>query len=95
METVWIIGAGRFGRLAVKRLQKNFHLVIIDIDKNRLNAIEGSNITLEQGNGIDYLTDNLRQKTMLDWIIPTLPVHLAWEWSQKKIGTHGVKNGKN
>ena len=90
METVWIIGAGRFGRLAVKRLQKNFHLVIVDIDKNRLNAIEGSNLTLEQGNGIDYLTDNLSQKTMVDWIIPTLPVHLAWEWSQKKIGTHSL-----
>ena len=88
METVWIIGAGRFGRLAVKRLKKNFHLVIVDIDINRLNAIRGSNVTLEQGNGIDYLTDNLSQKTMVDWIIPTLPVHLAWEWSQKKIGTH-------
>lgn len=90
METIWIIGAGLFGRLAVKRLQKNFHLVIVDIDKRQLNAIEDSNITLEQGDGVQYLADNLCPETKVDWIIPTLPVHLAWEWSQKKVGIHSL-----
>ncbi|MEN8212206.1 MAG: potassium transporter [Thermodesulfobacteriota bacterium] len=86
MKTVWIIGAGRFGRMAVTRLKKKFHLLIVDIDKRKLNAIEGSNLTMEQGNGIQFLADNLRLKTDVDWIVPTLPVHLAWEWCQKKIG---------
>ncbi len=86
METVWIIGAGRFGRIAVNRLKKNFSMVIVDKDESRLQGLKGANRTLVQSDGVQYLADNLDLNTDTAWIIPSLPVHLAWEWSRKKSG---------
>ncbi len=86
METVWIIGAGRFGKMAVKRLQKKFHLLIIDTDEKKLNAINKPGLSLKHGDGVKYLDDNLLPGTEVSWIIPSLPIHLAWEWAKKRVG---------
>ncbi|MBU0994917.1 MAG: NAD-binding protein [Proteobacteria bacterium] len=92
METIWIIGAGRFGRLAVNRLRKQFHMVIVDTDESRLRTMEGTNLTLVQSDGVKYLADNLDLKAdIVSWIIPSLPVHLAWEWIRRKSGPTQLK----
>lgn len=88
METVWIIGAGRFGRLAAKRLEGKFHMVIVDTDENCLGRINGPDRTLKHDDGVQYLTGHLTPGASVSWIIPTLPVHLAWEWSRIKLGKH-------
>lgn len=86
METLWVIGAGRFGKLAVSRLGTKFKLVIVDPDESHLDGLEGSGRILVQSDGVQYLVDNLDRKTEVSWIVPSLPVHLAWEWSLVKIG---------
>jgi len=91
METVWIIGAGRFGRLAANRLGGKFHMVIVDKDESRLCTMEGTNRILVQSDGVQYLADNLSVKADVSWIIPSLPVHLAWEWSRIKSGQAHLK----
>jgi TrkA-N domain len=91
METIWIIGAGRFGRLAAKRLGEKFHMVIVDVDESRLRTMEGKNRTLVKSDGVQYLNDNLELKADVSWIVPSLPIHLAWEWSRRKLGQSQLK----
>ena len=91
MEKVWIIGAGKFGLLAAKRLRKNYQILIVDTDSVRLRIFEDMKLTFVQNDGVNYLAKNLSRNTDVAWIIPALPVHLAWEWSRNKIGRSRLK----
>ncbi len=91
IETVWIIGAGRFGRLAVNRLRGKFHMVIVDTDESRLCTMKGTNRILVQSDGVQYLVDNLDLMADVSWIIPSIPVHLAWEWCRRRSGQTQIK----
>lgn len=91
METVWVIGAGRFGKLAVNRLKEKFRMVIVDTDENRLCTMKGGNHILVKDDGVRYLADNLDRNKEVSWIIPSIPVHLAWEWCRKKPGPSRLK----
>jgi len=91
METIWIIGAGQFGSLALKQLskkQKDIQFVLIDLDKEKLLKLKAPNIEVNHSNGVRFLNDNLEPGSSVSWIIPSLPVHLAWEWCRLKIGPH-------
>ncbi len=82
METIWIIGVGRFGSLALKRLSKqhkNWKFVLVDKTMEKLTKAKGPNITIVNSDGIRFLTENLAD-TLVSWVIPSLPVHLAGEW---------------
>jgi len=83
------MGAGQFGSLALRQLSKQQNdrqFVMVDPDKEKLLALKGLNIAIEQADAIQFLNDHLDVKTAVSWIIPSLPVHLAWEWCQIKIG---------
>jgi hypothetical protein len=101
MENVWIIGAGRFGSLAVNRLSGqhgDWKFLLVDPVKERLIRLKGTHITsnltcgvppdvtVEHADGIRFLYDHLTPRTRVSWIIPCLPVHLAWEWCALKLG---------
>lgn len=90
METVWIIGAGRFGFLALERLSKlhrNWRFVIVDMENRTSDMPELPNTAFEHGDGIKFLKDNLNPGSEVSWIIPSLPVHMAFEWCAAKMGT--------
>jgi hypothetical protein len=53
--------------------------------------MEGKNRILVPSDGVKYLDDNLDLKADVAWIIPSLPVHLAWEWSRRKFGRTQLK----
>ncbi|MCP4672556.1 MAG: potassium transporter [Desulfobacula sp.] len=95
MKTIWIIGVGRFGSIAVKRLLKqhsNLHIVLVDPAMENLAKLKKNNITIEQTDGIKFLYNNLKPDTKVSWIVPSLPIHMAWEWCHMKIGqTHLVR----
>lgn len=65
---------------------KNWQFVLVDPVLENLLKAKGSNITIEQTDGIQFLNDRLKPHTKVSWIIPLLPVHLAWEWCRMKIG---------
>jgi len=91
METIWIIGAGQFGALALKQLskkQKDIQFVLVDLDKEKLLKPKAPNIAVKHSNGVSFLNDNLEPGSSVSWIIPSLPVHLAWEWCRLKIGPY-------
>ena len=85
MKEIWIIGAGRFGRLAADRLTgtiKNLRLIMVDPDEAKLRAAEGPGRIPIRADGVSYLFEHLRPEgeQLPDWIIPAVPVHLAAEW---------------
>ena len=89
METVWIMGVGRFGSAAVKRLSKqhkDWQFVLVDSDRENLLSAKGLNTAIEHSDGIRFLNDHLKPGAQVSWIIPSLPIHLAWEWCRMKLG---------
>jgi len=93
MKEIWIIGMGRFGRLAAGRLAKihpRHHLVLVDPDRNHLRQGRGPRRTLEPMDGISFLDQRLTQENAPDWIIPTLPVHLAAQWCLARLRKYGL-----
>ena len=85
MKEIWIIGAGRFGRLAADRLTgkiKDLHLVLVDLEVEKLDVAIGSGRNLIQADGAAYLAEHLQKGEAQhpDWIVPAVPIHLAAEW---------------
>lgn len=79
----WIMGAGRFGRLAWERLlnkQPGADISVVD----RLGGPVPSGIEMVTADAVDFLRDNLDARTGA-WIIPAVPVHLAYEWLAGKL----------
>lgn len=88
---VWILGAGRFGRLAMQRLLAggNCHAVVVDGDRQRLMDIpEDSPIMKVRGDIFVFLSN----QDLADdqWIIPAVPVHVAYGWILMELGKKGV-----
>ncbi len=93
MENIWIIGVGQFGFLSYQRLSEKGtgrHFVLVDPNEENLSRAQGSNITLENEDGVAFVERNLSPENKPDWIIPALPIHLAAEWCLGKIGSEGL-----
>ncbi|MBS3810083.1 MAG: potassium transporter [Desulfobacterales bacterium] len=83
MERIWIIGAGRFGKIALERLasqSKDRRFLVVDSEAGNLTFETQSNVELRHEDGAAFLKRELDQQHAPDWIIPALPVHLAARW---------------
>ena len=88
MDNLWIIGGGKFGRRAAQALRK------ID-SANRITIVEKKKAVCEQlsregfevvcMDGIQYLERHLTENHFPDWIVPAIPLHLAFEWIRAKM----------
>lgn len=82
---LWIIGAGKFGSRAVYSLKKkdpNARIMLIDSDPDTLQEWKGQVGTVA-ADGIAFLVhhlDNDEERAMPDWIVPAIPIHVAFEW---------------
>ena len=77
-RSYWIIGSGRFGRIACKRLMSRrsaADLLVVDRQKVSLPAGVASVV----GDAVAFLDKWLTPQTDA-WIIPAVPFHLAYEW---------------
>lgn len=87
---VWILGAGRFGRLAAERLLRDgkTQAVMVDASAQRLREIPKKEGLLRVRGDVfvflsnQYLTDD-------QWIIPAVPVHVAYGWILMELGKRG------
>lgn len=85
----WIIGAGRFGRLAAERLGARYSQAsFLEVDKNieSLRLLEGLPVETVQADGVDFLASRLNSIDFPSYVVPAVPVHLAFEWVKKKLG---------
>jgi hypothetical protein len=85
MARYLILGAGKFGRLALERLARQdaaASFVVVDRDPAALavRADGGANREGVKAEAIAFLVQHLRGGARWDWIIPMVPVHVAFHW---------------
>ncbi|MFZ5632565.1 MAG: hypothetical protein ACOY40_06915 [Bacillota bacterium] len=88
VKSFWIIGAGRFGGIAAKRLAARYtrsSLLVVDISDVALRRLSGLPVKTVQGDGVDFLAGCLTGKDIPSYIVPAVPVHLAFEWLKRKL----------
>jgi len=91
MKNVLILGAGRFGRIAVERLSRKFPSASITVvDREIENHGERGKRNIQQiaSDAIEYLAENLRDEQKgraPDWIVPAVPLHVAFEWVKLRL----------
>jgi hypothetical protein len=76
----WIIGAGRFGRIAVERISRHQPDALLTIVDKQLSAIHGDGCTIVHEDGIQWLHTMLQGDAAVDMIVPAIPVHVVLEW---------------
>jgi len=94
MEEIWIIGVGRFGQIAFRRLSeagRDRRFVLVDPVADNLRRCKGAPARLEISDGVEFLENNLTRSPNPEWIIPALPVHLAAEWFLLHMGPSKLK----
>ena len=80
LNSFWIIGAGRFGQIAVERIAvKNPDALITVIEEQPI-EIASKGVTTIRQDGTQWLADNLTPASPVDVIVPAIPVHVAVEW---------------
>ncbi len=88
MKNIWIIGAGRFGKKAVSAMKRHHpHAVVTVMDHSpqACSAIDDPAVTTICTDGVSYLYHHLENGADPDWIIPVIPVHLAFEWMRLRL----------
>jgi len=83
MKTIWILGAGKFGRRAVHKLhssQPDARIMLVDRDRSLLEPFESGSVETCAGDAIEYLCQHLGRQKTPDWIVPAVPLHVAFEW---------------
>ncbi len=84
---VWIIGAGRFGLRAFCKLKKRVNALYIVIDSNPRTCedacVLSENIVCRDG--VDFLSERLKRMSGPKWVIPAVPVHLAYDWMRRQL----------
>jgi hypothetical protein len=91
-DSYWIIGAGRFGTRAVERLYKKrpgVPLTVVDQDAQALDRLGDLPVEKVCKEGASYLEAHLDTQIVPGWIIPAVPIHLAFEWIRLKLSDHG------
>ncbi|WP_022669242.1 hypothetical protein [Desulfospira joergensenii] len=94
MEDIWIIGSGKFGILAAKSLirqERAMNLTLVDQDRDALDQAEKLGCRIEEKEGADFLHACLTSDSGPDWIVPAVPIHLAWEWCRLKMGKERLR----
>jgi hypothetical protein len=95
-QRIWVIGAGKFGRISVdalKRLDDTTQITVVDNDPQQLEHMDASAGSLILGDGIEFLDAHLLPPKAPDWIIPVIPVHVVAEWIALRISkTRAVRH---
>lgn len=91
-ESIWILGAGQFGRIAAARLHQRYprtDLLVVDQRPQRLTEIhETLRIPVHRKDAIEFL----QQRSLPEdqWIVPAVPIHVAWLWVMQVLEGDGV-----
>jgi hypothetical protein len=86
----WILGAGRFGQLAVERLlarRRPPYLVVVDRDLEKLRPLAEEPVELVHQEIVDFLLASRENEP--DWVIPAAPIHVAFAWLSRALSERG------
>jgi hypothetical protein len=94
MPNYWIIGGGKFGLQAAREIGKAAAaggITIVEHNKAVCSRIRNLGYRSVCMDGIQYLDRNLISAFYPDWIVPAIPLHVAYEWIRAKLSaTHQV-----
>ncbi len=96
-RTYLIIGCGHFGsRAAEKLFQKDPHSKIIVVDKSRRALQKVSRLPIQTVfcDGVFYLSQFLSEGRKVNYVIPAVPFHLAFEFILSQLKSLGAKRRK-
>lgn len=92
-KDVWVVGFGRFGKLALQRLRKikadSTFLVVDTVSTEREAALD--NVQFINQDGVSFLKRQLEEGRSPNWIVPAVPIHLAAEWCLRSLGQSRVQ----
>ncbi|MGV8075048.1 MAG: NAD-binding protein [Syntrophobacteraceae bacterium] len=90
-KEILILGAGRFGYIAAKRLSRRYpdsSFLIVDAEPERLAPIrEELGLQVLAREAIPFMKDAALPGST--WIIPAIPIHLAFQWLLMKLNEIG------
>ncbi|GAB4285430.1 MAG: hypothetical protein Kow0092_39490 [Deferrisomatales bacterium] len=89
METIWVLGAGTFGRHAARTLSNmdgTRRLLLVDRDEEPLRRVPPQEGDTERADAVAFLAAGLEGSDRPDWIVPAVPIHLAARWCQARLG---------
>ncbi|MHC1743813.1 MAG: hypothetical protein AB9873_12380 [Syntrophobacteraceae bacterium] len=92
---IWVLGAGRFGELAVKRLTRrlpNSDLAVIDLRRDKLDRLRSeygsSRMSFLEADGLERMNrDDLPEDL---WVVPAVPRHVAFVWFVNRLDRVGT-----
>ena len=90
MESFWILGAGHFGSLAVKRIlerKKGCNLLVVDFDAEPLSHLQNKPLEIIRKDAIDFLLTH--HGLGHEWIVPAIPKHVAYLWLCQQFNGEG------
>jgi hypothetical protein len=94
MKTYLIIGCGHFGGRAAKQLlKKESHPRITAVDQNREAVKKLSRLPIEAivDDGLSYLNQFLSEGQTINYLIPSVPFHLAFEFILLRLKPFGAR----
>jgi len=92
---LWVLGAGHFGFLAVKRLQRLIEpagMLVVDHQEHRLARIgKELEVKTHKADAVSFLLDNPPGDFV--WLVPAVPIHLAFRWILFLLNSAGNAHG--
>jgi len=90
MNKVLVLGAGKFGKLAARSLAgRASQIVIVDNNPEALVFAADGPLLPVCADWISFLEGN--DIAIFDWIIPALPVHVAFAWVLSRLQETGIR----
>lgn len=89
MASYLILGAGKFGRLALERIvsqDEQAAFLVVDRKSQALSAARNlttAPVQWVEAEAIAFLTERLRNGAAWDWLIPVIPGHVAFSWLRR------------
>jgi hypothetical protein len=96
MQHFWIIGGGKFGLKAAKELCKanpSDQITLVEHEKTVCRQIRKLGYQTVCMDGLQYLDRHLISAHYPDWIVPAIPLHVAYEWIRAKMSARYVIEG--
>jgi hypothetical protein len=82
-KSFWIIGGGRFGRQAAEVLRRRHasaDILIVEKSPQRCRELTDQGFRTVCREGVGFLRSHLKPSNLGRWIVPSAPVHVAFEW---------------
>ncbi len=86
MESYWILGAGRFGSLAIRRILDKKgppHLIVVDREARSLKNLRLKEVEVFREDAIEFLSEHPGFGD--EWVVPAIPVHVAFAWLCRRL----------